>query len=207
MVKSGLVNVPAVSHYRLAAHLSLAFFVAAYVLWIALDLASARERPAPGAPNRVAKGAIWGFMGLLAVQIVWGAFMAGSRAGYLFSTFPDMNGALVPPSWLNLEPVWHNFVQNPVAIHFLHRMLAYLVTLAAVILAVVGLRRARTGRQKVAALALGAGVLAQFTLGVLTVLWNVQIAVATAHQGLALVLLSFALWFAHAFTPGRSSRR
>ena len=203
MVKSGLVNVPAVSHFRLAAHLSLAFFVASYVLWIAFDLASARDRPAAKAPNRLSFAAVWGFIALLAVQIVWGAFMAGSRAGYLFATFPDMNGAFVPPSWLNLEPAWHNFVQNPVTIHFFHRTLAYLVALLAVILAAIGLRRARTGRQKVAALALGVAVLGQFLLGVLTVVWHVQIGVATAHQGMALLLLSVALWFAHAFTPGR----
>ena len=108
MVKSGLVDIPAVSHYRLAAHLSLAFFIGGYVLWLLLDL---RDRQ-PRRPNTsLASMGRW-FLGLTCLQIVFGAFMAGTRAGYLYQTFPDMNGVMVPQNWLDLSPIWVNFVEN-----------------------------------------------------------------------------------------------
>ncbi|MCA9546692.1 MAG: COX15/CtaA family protein [Myxococcales bacterium] len=196
MVKSGLVDRPEVSHYRLAAHLSLAFFVGAYVLWVIADL---DPRPSRA---RVGRRWTWTVGVLLALQIVYGAFMAGTRAGYLFSTFPDMNGVLVPDTWLRLSPAWHNLVENHVAIHFIHRCLAYLVAGAVLALATVGLRRAQAPGDRRAAALLGGLVAVQFGLGVWTVMGGVPIAVATAHQVVAFWLLGALVWFAHAFRGG-----
>jgi cytochrome c oxidase assembly protein subunit 15 len=176
MVASGLVDVPQVSHYRLAAHLSLAFFVGMYLLWLWLDLRRAAEPAAPEpAPVAPPPAVFFAFLALLAVQIVYGAFMAGSRAGYLFQTFPDMNGL-----WL---VTGSSYLDDPVGIHFVHRALGWVVGIAGLALA-WRLRPWASGRW------LGALVLVQFGLGVATVMTSVQITLAVTHQLGAWALLS-----------------
>jgi cytochrome c oxidase assembly protein subunit 15 len=175
MVASGLVNEPRVSHFRLAAHLGLAFFVSQYLLWLWLDLRAARGSPRAGEPQPSSTLAIVGFVALLSLQIVYGAFMAGAKAGYLFSSFPDMNGEYFPSS-----ANWHS---DPVGIHFVHRSLGWLVAAA-------GMAVAWRLREKLLGQLIGLGVLAQFALGVATVLTSVRAPIAVAHQVGAWVLLS-----------------
>jgi heme a synthase len=123
MVMSGLVDRPSVSHYRLAAHLSLAFLIFGYAVWLARDLAQPVRRAIPWMiGHAVSCGADSASSALLlGVQIVWGAFVAGLKAGLVFNTFPLMGGRLVPPNLLALEPAALNFVQNPVTVQWTHR--------------------------------------------------------------------------------------
>jgi len=193
MVKSGLVDVPAVSHYRLAAHLSLAFFVGAYVVWLALDMRPGQPRDGDRRLRRIG----WTLVGLLAVQIVYGAFMAGTRAGYMYQTWPDMNGVLVPAGIARLEPVWLNLFENVDAINFIHRTLAWVVAGLSIGLAVAAIRAARTARQTRVAWLLGGGVVVQFVLGVLTVVYGVPVALGAAHQLGAYALLTLTLAVVH----------
>lgn len=185
MVASGLVDVPAVSHYRLAAHLSLAFFVGMYLAWIAM----AADRPTrdPAASRK----AIWAFIALLGLQIVWGAFMAGTRAGHLASTFPDMNGELVPDAVLaSALPWWRDLMENPWSIHFVHRTLGWVVLLAGAVLAWRLVRHAETSGQRLVGWLVGGGIALQFVLGVLTVILHVAIPVAVLHQAGGYLLLT-----------------
>ncbi len=193
MVKSGLVDVPAVSHYRLAAHLSLAFFVGAYIVWLALDMRPGGQRPG----DRRLRRSGWALIGLLTVQIVYGAFMAGTRAGYMYRTWPDMHGVWVPGDVLAMSPAWLNLFENPDTINFVHRTLAWFVAGFAVWLAIAAFRRADATRHRVAAVLLGGGVLVQFVLGVLTVLYGVPVALGSAHQLGAYALLTAALMVVH----------
>lgn len=199
MVKSGLVDVPEVSHYRLAAHLSLAFFVGSYIVWLALDM---RPGPATAGDRRLRRLGL-AFIALLSVQIVYGAFMAGTRAGYMYQTWPDMNGAWIPAAMGQLSPGWLNLFENLDAINFIHRTLGIIVAAAGVALAVLAWRRVETTRQRLAALLVGGGVLAQFALGVLTVLFAVPTALGAAHQLGAYLLLTAALLLVHAFGARR----
>ena len=197
MVKSGLVDIPAVSHFRLAAHLGLAFFVGGYVWWMLLDLR-------PGEGSRTAPfGRRWGwaFLGLLVLQIVYGAFVAGTRAGFMYQTFPDMNGVMVPADWLSLEPAWRNFVANHDTINFVHRSLGWVVGFTGLALGVVSARRAETARQRLTAYAVAGCVLLQFALGVAAVVMAIPTALGAAHQLGAFVLLSAALAWLHAHRP------
>ena len=100
MVASGLVNNPRVSHYRLAAHLLLAFFTFAATLWTALDLRAGRfdDSGHRGPPIPGARAWTTAFLVLLTLQVTWGAFVAGLRAGFMFNTFPGMGGHFVPPA-------------------------------------------------------------------------------------------------------------
>jgi heme a synthase len=193
MVKSGLVDVPSVSHYRLAAHLSLALFVGMYVLWLVLDL-----RPnSSQAVGKVSAPLLWSFLAVLILQILYGAFMAGSRAGYMYQTFPDMNGAFIPPGFFHMDPWLPNLVANHDAIHFLHRTLGWVLTLLGTILVMGAYANAETVRQKRSALVFGGLLAAQFILGVLTVVLQVPVLVGAAHQIGAYFLLSITIWYLH----------
>ncbi len=195
MVKSGLVDVPEVSHFRLAAHLSLAFFVALWVQWLWMQLRYGRPARAGGLPF----AARWGLVSLVGVQVVWGAFMAGKRAGKIFRTFPDMNGQLIPDGWSTGAGLLTDLASNPVGVHFAHRSLAWVVLLAALTVALVGARVATQPLQRASAWLLGGLALVQVALGAATVLTSVAIPWAVAHQGVALLLISAALVVAYSF--------
>lgn len=190
MVQSGLVDQPAVSHYRLAAHLSLAFFVGMYLIWIAWDLIPREPIPEDARPS---PKLTWGFVALLAVQIVWGAFMAGKDAGHISSTFPDMNGAFMPDAVLATDAVWIvDLMENPWSIHFVHRTLGWIVVFAGIALTAHLYRRGTTALVRRTGALLAAGLVLQFLLGVLTVVLHVPIWAAVMHQGGAYVLLTIA---------------
>lgn len=197
MVRSGLVNEPAVSHYRLAAHLMLAFFVACWVLWIVFDLRHADDAE-PAAPAPGMKRFAWGLVALIVLQIVYGAFMAGKRAGFMYATFPTMNGEWIPSGLGAMTPGWRNLLENPIGIHFIHRMLAYVVTLAVFAFWYFARQSPDLTRRRSANLLLGL-IVVQMVFGIVTVLTNVSIVMATAHQGGGFLLLSAALYAAHAY--------
>lgn len=192
MVKSGLVDVPAVSHYRLAAHLALAFFLGGWVLWILLDLLAPPGRRGSASIRRWALA----FLAVLSVQIVYGAFMAGSRAGYLFATFPDMNGSWWPPG---ASLGWPHLTSNPVTIHALHRHLAWPVLGAGLWLAWKARMVATDGGQRMAAASFAVMLVLQVALGIASVMTAVSISVASVHQGVAFLLLCGNVWLWHAF--------
>lgn len=191
MVASGLVDRPDVAHERLALHLTTALVLLAALIWTALDLRALAglRSPVAGRPSRW----VWPFTAMLAAQIILGAFVAGLDAGRIFTTWPAMHGAWLPHGLTGLSPVWSNVVDNPIAVQFLHRWLAVVVALAALVV-VVGLFRVGA---KAYAIALEAAVAAQFLLGVLTLLNSVPVALGVAHQAGAVVLLVVTVFAAH----------
>lgn len=195
MVASGLVDRPSVSHYRLAAHLSLAFVIFGWAVWLARDLALRPEPPTHRAGERRLLVRGLGLVGgLLAVQIVWGAFVAGLKAGTYYPSFPLMGGRLVPAELLWLDSVLENFVVNPITVQWTHRVLGTLLAAAVLGLGVLVWRRVGervSRRYNVALLSL---VAAQYLLGVLTLLFMVPVSLGVAHQANAMVL--FGVWLA-----------
>jgi cytochrome c oxidase assembly protein subunit 15 len=178
MVASGLVDRPSVSHYRLAAHLLLAVALYAYTVWLILDLGgSASRRDDPGA-RRAADALI----ALLVIAMMWGALMAGLRAGTSHTTFPTMSGYWIPPGLFELSPWWINLFENGTTVQFVHRCLAELLVLLVLVLA----WRVRRAETSLAA----AMALVQLSLGIATILSGVNIAIATAHQAGAVLLLT-----------------
>ena len=185
MVASGLVDRTEVAPERLAVHLSNAFIIMAGCIWTALDLidgdAPRHDRP---------RAWVWPLTFLLAVQIVWGAFTAGLRAGHASDTWPLMFGALMPDGILGSAI---DAVSDPVSVQFIHRSLAWIA--AGGVLAVAALLwRAGGG---VRALALGGVVLAQFVLGVSVILNHVPVWLGVAHQAGAALLVAAMVWAAH----------
>lgn len=190
MVKSGLVDVPHVSQYRLAAHLSLAFFLLCYLYWLCLSLLFARF-------ERQSSKSLWWPSLILALtislQIVFGALTAGLDAGKMYNTFPDMNGYFLPPGSFAITPIALNFFENPVLVQWTHRTLAWAIVGIGIFLFMKG-RIANTPNpgRRFHNLIL-AMISLQFLLGVGTLVLNVPLAWASLHQAGAGVLLLLAV--------------
>jgi cytochrome c oxidase assembly protein subunit 15 len=202
MVRSGLVDRPSVSHYRLAAHLVLAVVIFGFCIWLARDLSMTRVRRAVSARTRALMARGLAALGvLMAAQIVWGAFVAGLKAGLLFNTFPLMGGRLVPEALLALDPVMRNFVENLATVQWTHRALGTLALCSTAVL-FAAVRRSDADRaSKRLNLALAALVAAQYLLGIATLILRVPVGLAVAHQGLALAVTGvWVAWLHHVRT-------
>ncbi len=198
MVASGLVDVPEVSHFRLAVHLLLALLIFAAILWVALDLRALRRDP-EAAGARMPLLGIWALC-LLFLQFMFGAYVAGLEAGYAFNSWPKMGEEWFPADTPSLDPALRNLADNPVVVQFVHRWLAFAVAAVALCLAL----RAWMRGLRVEAGALAATVTAQVLLGILTLLSGVQIDIAVAHQGMAVLLLGAMVTAAHRLGERRS---
>lgn len=191
MVSSGLVGRTEVAHTRLAVHLTTALTIMAGLIWTALDLTSPKSGPKSGnAKDAGPQQWVVPFAALLSVQIVWGAFTAGLRAGHASNTWPQMAGALLPDG---LSLGLAGLTSDPFTVHFIHRTLALAVAAAALL---ISLRLWQSGRRAPAA-ALAAAVSAQFILGVATVLSGVALPLGVAHQGMGALLVAASVWAAH----------
>ena len=182
MVKSGLIDDPKVNPVRLTLHLGLALTLFSAELWIALGLVS----PRAGRARRLAAALPW----VVFAMALSGGMVAGLRAGSAYQTFPLMNGHVVPPGILMLEPWWANFLYNMATVQFVHRgffwLLAVLVPIAWWL-----------GRAHWTAHALLGAFALQAALGIATLLAGVPVALGAAHQGGAVLVLGAALWNAH----------
>jgi cytochrome c oxidase assembly protein subunit 15 len=211
MVQSGLVDDPRVSHFRLTAHLALAFAIYASMLWIALALLNAASGPASAAPrvSRVRRLA-WAVTALIVAMVVTGGFVAGIRAGFAYNTFPLMSGHWVPPEILMIEPWYLNFVNNMATVQFDHRVGAWLLAIAVPWLWFEARRAGLPRRARVLTHVLLGALAIQIALGIATLLLVVPVALAAAHQAGALAVFTVALALNHALreratsSPGRS---
>ena len=200
MVASGLAGRTEVSQYRLAFHLTLACLIYVAIVWTAERLV---PRPAAVvAPRlRVTASAL---VILVLAQIYLGALTAGSRAGLTYNTWPLIDGAFVP-SGAHLffdQPWWRNFFENTLTVQFDHRMMAYTVLVVALMHAADALWTKGRVRYASGAIVLALAVTLQAALGILTLLYQVPIALGLGHQGLALVVLTVATLHAAHSTSG-----
>jgi len=198
MVASGLVHRVEVSQYRLATHLVLACVIYIAILWTALRL---RQEPRATPPGRIGAAAV-GLLILVLGQIYLGALVAGLRAGYIYNTWPLIDGAFIPHAaqLFSASPAWRNFFENTLTVQFDHRMLAYAIWLVAAWHATDVMRNARHGPARIGALALFIAVTIQAALGISTLLLVVPLPLALAHQGMAMVVLTFAVIHAERMT-------
>jgi len=198
MVKSGLVDNPHVSQYRLAVHLVAAFLIYAYMFWVALSLLFPRtsDERHPWFGKTVA------VTSLVSVTVITGGFVAGLKAGKIFNTFPMMGDYWVPPGVMALEPAWRNFFDNPATVQLDHRILA-ITTFFVVIAFWAFIRKTGlTARAMAAAHWLLAVLIVQVSLGILTLLYVVPTALAATHQAVAILLFTAALYLAHCLRDG-----
>jgi cytochrome c oxidase assembly protein subunit 15 len=192
MVASGLSQRVEVSQYRLATHLVLALLIFAAIVWTLRRLAD----PAPvPASFRLRLTAVV-LLATTFIQLYFGALVAGLRAGRVYNTWPDIDGAWVPSAARLLfeQPWWRNLFDNALTVQFEHRMTAY-VLFALAILHAIDAARSRAGAATVnGALVLAAAITMQATVGILTLLYQVPILLALAHQAVAIVVLTLAVF-------------
>ena len=194
MVKSGLVDDPRVSQYRLTAHLCLALAIYAAMLWTALGLLYPGASARPPGLRKMS----WFITATVAYMIITGGFVAGIHAGFAYNTFPLMNGHIVPPEIFVLDP-WHlNFFNNMATVQFDHRLGAWLLALLVPWFWFKSRREALSPRARLAVNLLLAMLAVQITLGISTLLLLVPVPLAAAHQGGAVLLLTTALLANHA---------
>ena len=190
MVRSGLVDVPWVSPYRLTAHLGLAVVLYSYLWWLVLD-----HWPL-GAMRGVAT---WhrqtGFVlfALVLLTMLSGGFVAGLKAGYVFNTFPLMAGEGLPPGYWVMEPGWRNFFENIPTVQFNHRVLGIASFFGLMVFVGVAWRRSARGYYRWLLSVLACAAIVQIGLGIATLLLHVPISLAALHQANALLLLTVSL--------------
>jgi cytochrome c oxidase assembly protein subunit 15 len=196
MVKSGLVDRPAVSPYLLAAHLMLAVTIFCCLLRMGFIFSVMPEKAAKKLlPLR---GLVRAAVAMVALTMIWGAFTAGLRAGQIYNdTFPLMGAHLWPGELFHDAPWWSNFFENPAAVQFTHRVLAVLTFCTLTAVAAKGLPLQDTTRLRYLLAALGVMACAQVCLGIATLLTHVDIAVATLHQAGALTILALLMALLH----------
>ena len=196
MVASGLVDRPAVSHFNLTIHLLLALALLGLALWTSLGhkygFPDSKKQAKWSTPSKLA---LVSFI-LLIIQITYGGFTAGLKAGHVSDTWPLMFGKLIPP---NLFTSFINIFETPQTIVFIHRWFAFVV-LSAISALYFSARKQENSIEIKNGLDWLLGlVILQITLGVLTVIFHVQIAIALAHQAGALALFALMIYFIHRF--------
>jgi cytochrome c oxidase assembly protein subunit 15 len=195
MVESGIVNDVRVSHFRLAVHLLTALFVLGCLVWTALDLrALAASRP----PSRLTGFAL-ATLGVLGVQLLLGAFVAGLRAGHAASDWPLMNGRFFPDGVNWSQGAVHALLYDPYLIYFLHRWWAWVVV---AMLVAMGRKLRRAGERPVS-VAVHTAFGIQILLGIATVMSGIALWLAVLHQLVGALLVAATTWGAHALGQRR----
>lgn len=186
MVSSGLSERVDVSQYRLAAHLAAASLLFVAILWVAAKLTPTKQTQQLSAHPILWRFALWVLAMLVFLQIIMGAFVAGLDAGFGFNSWPLMEGAWIPEGLTPFNPWWLNMFENHLTVQFTHRMLGYVVGLAAFVLftfkAGQGASPLRDWLKLILLL-----IAAQILLGILTLILVVPIPFALAHQALAFI--------------------
>ena len=190
MVASGLSERIEVSQYRLATHLVLALLIFAAVVWTLRRLS---ERPSLVVSLRL-KITSAALLVLTFAQLYLGALVAGLRAGLIYNTWPDIDGAFIPSGarlWFE-QPWWRNLFENTLTVQFEHRMTAYALFAIALLHALDAIVL-RAGAAARGALWLAAAVTLQALLGILTLINQVPLAFALSHQAVAILVLTLAV--------------
>ncbi len=198
MVKSGLIDRPDVSHYRLAMHLTAAFITFAYTFWVALDLIY----PTKKVINVKFRNLIRLTLSVLLLQIIYGAFVAGLDAGLLHNHWPFMNdGQLIHESvYIEQTPVIKNFIEGKSGVQFIHRYLAYIVVGLIVFVWYRSKQIEKNNTQTNSLHVLLIIVCIQFVLGIFTLLYRVPITLGILHQITAFFLLGAMTFSLHRFS-------
>lgn len=198
MVKSGLIDNPDVSHYRLSAHLTTAFITFAYTFWVALDIMFPNKKIV----YKPFRNLIRVGLAVLLLQIIYGAFVAGLDAGFIHNHWPMMSEGKFMHETVYIEqnPLYKNFIEGKSGVQFVHRILAYIVAALIFVIWFKAKKMTLTIYQErgINILLLMVGI--QFLVGVFTILLQVPVWLGVAHQIGAFVLLSTMTFTLHRFS-------
>jgi cytochrome c oxidase assembly protein subunit 15 len=198
MVKSGLIDNPDVSHYRLALHLTFAFITFAYTLWVALDLIYPNKNEVILPLRKLARIA----MVVLIIQIIYGGFVAGLNAGLIHNHWPLMSeGKVIHETvWMEQPTIVKNLTEGKSGVQFVHRTMAYVVVGLIILLFIKSRKYSLSTIQYQSVKTLVLFVFIQFILGIFTLLFHVPLWLGLAHQLMAFLLLSAMTFTLHRFS-------
>ena len=198
MVKSGLVDNPDVSHFRLSAHLTTAFITFAYTFWVALDLMFPNKKDI----NKSLRNIIRASIVILILQIIYGAFVAGLDAGFIHNHWPLMNESkfIHETVYIEQNPLYRNFIEGKSGVQFVHRIIAYLVVISIGLIWMKSKKLTLTTWQQKGIHSLLLLVTIQFILGVSTLVFHVPVWLGVSHQVGAFFLLSAMTFTLHRFS-------
>ena len=193
MVKSGLVDQPHVSHYRLATHLITALGLMTYIFWVAQSIRKKVDKINEKKPTRLVRL----FIGLIFLQLIYGAFVAGLKGGLYYNTFPKMGSTWLPAGFglfFEKEGIL-SLTENPVIVQFVHRSIAYVLVILLGVIWVKSRELNYSTNQMFRLKLMTAAVLLQFILGIITLLYAVPVFLGVMHQAGAILLLLTAFYF------------
>jgi len=196
MVISGLVDNPHVSHLRLALHLVLAFLLLAYVYWIKLSVINDSENITDTQHLKHINCILFIFI----IQIIFGAFVAGTKAGRLWNTFPLIDGQLFPFELISMKPLYLNFINNMMMFQFMHRIIAIIL----VAYCIYFFFKTTNERYSKYTGLLFMVIVNQFIIGVITLLTKVQINLGVLHQCIAIILMLLIIQIKHSIIYGNT---
>lgn len=191
MVASGLTERVDVSQYRLAAHLGLAVLLFAYIFWIAINLGTQKAEIKPEAKSTHCFASL--LAGLIYLQIIAGAFVAGLKAGKSHNTWPLMDGKWIPNGLDAMTPFWKNLFENALTVQFNHRIIAYVIIIA-IIIHLIQIVTKKQAQAITSVMIIAIIALVQIFIGIITLLNVVPLDMALTHQAVAILLLSASLW-------------
>ena len=190
MVKSGLVDKPDVSHFRLAAHLTTAFITFSYTFWIILTLIFPNKKTYNKKLYKISSYLVV----LLLIQIIYGAFVAGLEAGKIYNTWPKMHDKWVAESVYAITPIWKNFTEGLAGIQFIHRTLAFIVLFLAIYFYWTAKKNKINRRDMYAVNTVSIIVFLQIIFGILALINGVPIWLGSIHQIGAFFLLASSVY-------------
>ena len=197
MVKSGLVNNPDVSHFRLATHLITAFLTFSYTFWVALSLIY----PNKSHQNKTLYKLSFILMIVVIIQIIYGAFVAGLDAGKVYNSWPKMNNDWIAESVYSMTPLWNNFVNGIAGVQFIHRTFAFVVLFLIIYIFYQSRKTPLIQLEKNAINLLLVTVFFQMVLGIITLVLGVPIWLGVIHQLGAFILLASTVFSIFIFKP------
>lgn len=198
MVKSGLIDNPDVSHFRLSLHLTFAFITFAYTLWVALDIIYPTKNEVILPLRKMARIALV----FLIIQIIYGGFVAGLNAGLIHNHWPLMSeGQFLHESVILEKDSWLlRLTEGKSGVQFVHRTMAYVVVGLILFLYFKSKKFILSSQQKNGMNLLVIIVFLQFLLGVFTLLFSVPLWLGLTHQIMAFILLATMTYTLHRFS-------
>jgi len=199
MVSSGLTENVRVSHIRLAIHLTFAFITFGYIFKVALSQLYPVKSTNGYAITKYQKFGI-AILILLTLQIIYGAFVAGTKAGWTYNTWPQMEGEWMPESvsYMFNKEGGSSLINNLASVQFIHRTLAYVITLIVLYVGISAIRDKKLEKyHQHAAMLLLSFIFIQVILGIFTLLYKVPISLGVIHQAMAFFLFAASIYFIH----------
>ncbi|MBZ0112594.1 MAG: COX15/CtaA family protein [Thermoanaerobaculia bacterium] len=207
MVRSGLIDRPQVSQYRLTAHLGLAVLLYGYLVWLALGLLRSGAPDSPFIPvTPLLRRLSYFFTGGVFLMILSGGLVAGTRAGFIANTFPLMHGFVVPPGLYGTDPPWRAAFEDLLTVQFNHRLLALFLAVLVISLVALGAGQRTDHRLRIRIAGVLTAFLVQASLGIGTLVMAVPLVLGVAHQAGSIVLLTAALWLSRDLISRRPHR-